>query len=275
MPSIQIERKTLTPAEIRLSCRNDSWKESTTANFAPGFVQVNVIFLPQKFAADFRSLCAKNPVPCPLLGETKPGDPTVPSHLAKNSDIRTDCPLYRIYSNGKLLASKKDVRAEWSEDTIAFFIGCSFSFESALVRNGLVPRHIELKRNVPMYKTKVPLAPAGSFSGHWVVSMRPYPKEALERVRSITRPFVLAHGEPVAFGEEGARSLGIEDLDGTRPDYGDPSEIREGEIAVYWGCGVTPQLAIQDSKLSETVMSHSPGFMLVCDMRDEEVCREM
>ncbi|GAA5846638.1 hypothetical protein JCM3766R1_005794 [Sporobolomyces carnicolor] len=263
---------TVSPAEVRLACRNGTWKEPTTANFCPGFVQANVIFLPDKYANDFRSLCAKNPVPCPLLGETKRGDPTVPSHLAKSSDIRTDCPLYRTYANGKLLESKSDVVNEWKEDTVAFFIGCSFSFESALIKHGLVPRHIELKRNVPMYKTKIPLAPAGALSGHWVVSMRPYPKECLEQVRSITRPFVLAHGEPIAWGVEGARSLGIRDPDGSSPDYGDPSEIREGEIAVYWGCGVTPQLAVQDSNLPELVLGHSPGHMLVCDMKDEEVC---
>lgn len=272
MPSIQ-PRSTLdiTPSQVRLACRSRSWKEPTTANFAPGFVQANVIFLPEKYAADFRALCAKNPVPCPLLGETKAGDPTVPAHLALGSDIRTDCPLYRVYKNGKLLETKADVVAEWNENTVAFFIGCSFSFEAALVKHGLVPRHIELNRNVPMYKTKVPLAPAGPLSGHWVVSMRPYPKSVLEQVRSITRPFVLAHGEPVAWGVEGARSLGIEDLDGTQPDYGDPSEIREGEIAVYWGCGVTPQLAVQDSKLPELVMGHAPGHMLICDMTDEGV----
>ncbi|GAA6008092.1 hypothetical protein JCM11491_001879 [Sporobolomyces phaffii] len=263
----------LTPAEVRLACRNGAWKEPTTANFCPGFVQANVIFLPERYASDFRSLCAKNPVPCPLLGETKPGDSTVPSHLARNSDIRTDCPLYRVYSNGKLIESKADVSQEWKEDTVAFFIGCSYSFEAALIQKGLVPRHIELNLNVPMYKTKLPLAPAGSLSGHWVVSMRPYPRESLELVRATTRPFVLAHGEPVAWGPEGARSLGIEDVDGTRPDYGDPSEIRDGEIAVYWGCGVTPQLAVQDSKLPEIVMGHSPGHMLICDMRDEDVCR--
>ncbi|GAA5881810.1 hypothetical protein JCM16303_006462 [Sporobolomyces ruberrimus] len=250
-------------------------QEPTTANFCPGSVQVNVICLGERYASDFRALCAKNPVPCPLLGETKPGDPRVPSHLALDSDIRTDCPLYRVYSNGKLLESKKDIMADWKEDTIAFFIGCSYSFESALSENGLIPRHTELKRNVPMYKTKVPLAPAGAFTGHWVVSMRPYPREALERVRSITRPFTLAHGEPVAWGVEGARSLGIEDLDGTRPDYGDPSEIREGEIAVYWGCGVTPQLAVQDSNIPEVVLGHSPGHMLVCDMKDEGVCERV
>ncbi|GAA5944979.1 uncharacterized protein JCM15063_000592 [Sporobolomyces koalae] len=265
----------LSPGQVRLACRNEDWNEATTAGICDGYVQANVIFLPAKYASDFRALCKRNPVPCPLLGETKVGDPTVPAHLAKDSDIRTDCPSYRVYSSGKLLESKKHVNAEWKSDTIAFFIGCSYSFESALVAHGLVPRHIELKRNVPMYKTKVALAPAGALHGHMVVSMRPYQRESLELVRTITRPFVLAHGEPVAWGIEGARSLGITDLDGTNPDYGDASEIREGEIAVYWGCGVTPQLAIQDSNLPEIVMGHSPGHMLVCDMQDEEVCEEL
>ncbi|GAA6060159.1 hypothetical protein JCM10212_005160 [Sporobolomyces blumeae] len=265
----------LTPNEVRLACRNRSWEAPTTAGVCDGYVQANVIILPTKYGDDFRALCKRNPVPCPLLGETKPGDPTVPRNLARDSDIRTDCPLYRTYSNGKLLASKEDVLDEWSDDTIAFFIGCSFSFEAALIANDLVPRHIELKRNVPMYKTKVALAPSGALSGHMVVSMRPYPIASLDLVRSTTRPFVLAHGEPVAWGIEGAKSLGIDDFDGTRPDFGDPSEIREGEIAVYWGCGVTPQLAVMDSKLPETVMSHSPGHMIVLDLVDADVCESL
>ncbi|GAA5887275.1 hypothetical protein JCM5296_004584 [Sporobolomyces johnsonii] len=270
-----IGARPLTPADIRLACRTGSWKEPTTAGFCEGHVQANVIILPEKYAADFRSLCKKNPVPCPLLGETKPGDPTVPSHLAANCDIRTDCPEYRIYKSGKLLRSAADVKAEWKDDSVAFFIGCSYSFEAALTNAGLTPRQIELGRNVPMYKTSVPLCPAGELSGHMVVSMRPYPREALALVRSTTRPFTLAHGEPVAWGPEGAASLGIKDVDGTSPDFGDSSEIREGEIAVYWACGVTPQLAVMDSSLPEVVMGHSPGHMLVLDMKDEDVCEEV
>ncbi|GAA6042416.1 hypothetical protein JCM8097_008442 [Rhodosporidiobolus ruineniae] len=262
----------LTPAEIRLACRNGTWTEPSTAGFAPGHVQANLIILPSKYAADFRNLCARNPVPCPLLGETKPGDPTVPAHLAKDADIRTDAPRYTVYKAGKLVDSKDNLVDEWKEDSVGFFIGCSYSFEAALTAAGLTPRQIELGRNVPMYKTTVPLCSAGALSGRMVVSMRPYPAHLVDLARSTTRPFVKAHGEPVAWGWEGMKALGIDDPTGEKPDFGDASEIREGEVPVYWACGVTPQLAVMDSKLPDLVLGHAPGHMLVLDMKDEEVC---
>ncbi|KAM0747628.1 hypothetical protein T439DRAFT_328843 [Meredithblackwellia eburnea MCA 4105] len=261
----------LSPATLREMCRSKQWTSPTTAGFAPGFVQANVLVIPDLYAADFRLLCRRNPAPCPLLGETAPGDPRVPSHLAKASDIRFDVPSYTVYENGKFISNVESLENEWKEDSVAFFIGCSFTFEDALVANGLIPRHVELGRNVPMYKTKVPLCPAGVFSGHMVVSMRPYPQSSLPQVRSITRPYILAHGEPVAWGIEGAKQLGITDLDGTRPDFGDPTEIREGEIAVYWACGVTPQLSVMDSGVEGRVFGHAPGQMLVLDLGVEEV----
>ncbi|GJN93251.1 hypothetical protein Rhopal_006298-T1 [Rhodotorula paludigena] len=232
----------------------------------------NLIILPAKYAADFRALCARNPVPCPLLGMTEPGNPMVPEHLAKDCDIRTDAPAYNVYKEGKLVATKSDILDEWQDDSVGALVGCSFSFEAALIAGGLTPRQIEISRNVPMYKTMVPLAAAGVFTGHMVVSMRPYPPSAIERVRDLTRPFVRAHGEPVAWGAAGAAALGIDDLKGQRPDFGGVSAVHEGEVPVYWGCGVTPQLVVMDSKLPEVVMGHAPGHMLILDMRDEEVC---
>ncbi|KAK0238709.1 hypothetical protein EDD85DRAFT_518096 [Armillaria nabsnona] len=264
---------TLTPSDIRSLCRADAFKEASTAGICAGHVQANVIILPQKYADDFRWLCLRNPVSCPLLGETKPGDPRVPEHLAFKSDIRTDCPLYNIYRDGVFVESKPSLEDYWQPDSIAFFIGCSYSFEAALAESKLAPRHTELGRNVPMYRTNVPLMAAGAFSGHMVVSMRPYPVSQIPKVRDITRPYFLAHGEPVAYGPDGAKALGLSDFDGSNPDFGDPTEIREGEIAVYWGCGVTPQVAVMDSGIEGTVMGHAPGQMLVLDMVNEAVCK--
>lgn len=248
----------LTPHQVRQACRKDSWTFPSTAGICDGYVQANLVILPSKYAQDFRNLCARNPVPCPLLGETKVGDPTIPARLARDCDIRTDAPLYRVYRGGKLVEEKKDIMSEWTDDSVGFLIGCSFSFEAALIGGGLVPRQIEIGRNVPMYATKVPLAPAGreftrlfklelafrkklthslllGFGGHMVVSMRPYPPDAIEQVRDLTRPFIATHGEPIAWGAEGAAALGINDPTGQNPDFGDPSEIREGEVPVYWG----------------------------------------
>lgn len=140
----------LTPHDVRLACRKGTWKEASTAGICEGYVQANLIILPERYAADFRALCARNPVPCPLLGETKPGNPTIPAHLAKDCDIRTDAPQYNVYLNGKLVETKRDIKNEWKEDSVGFLVGCSFSFEAALVEGGYTPRQIEIKRNVPM-----------------------------------------------------------------------------------------------------------------------------
>ncbi|BGO95037.1 hypothetical protein NBRC10512_006498 [Rhodotorula toruloides] len=263
----------LTPHDVRLACRKGTWKEASTAGICEGYVQANLIILPERYAADFRALCARNPVPCPLLGETKPGNPTIPAHLAKDCDIRTDAPQYNVYLNGKLVETKRDIKNEWKEDSVGFLVGCSFSFEAALVEGGYTPRQIEIKRNVPMYKTKVPLCAAGALSGNMVVSMRPYPPSAIETVRDLTRPFIRAHGEPVAWGPEGAAALGVDDPTGANPDFGEASEVREGEVPVYWACGVTPQSVVMASKIEGVVLGHAPGHMLVLDMRDEDVCK--
>lgn len=209
---------------------------------------------------------------CPLIGETAPGDPIFPPRLAKECDVRHDLPLYRRYLNGTFVEETTNLEADWQEDSVGFLIGCSYSFEAALSKAGLPPRHTELRRNCPMYRTKVPLAKAGVFGGNVVVSMRPYPLEALEQVREITRPCTLAHGEPIAWGAEGTRALGITDLNGTSPDFGDASEIRAGEVPVYWACGVTPQLSVMESKIPGVVLSHAPGQMLVLDLLCAEVC---
>ncbi|KAK0496153.1 hypothetical protein EDD18DRAFT_1390963 [Armillaria luteobubalina] len=260
------------PYHVRILCRNKAFTAPSTAGLCPGYSQANVIILPSKFAADFRLLGARNPVSCPLLGETKPGDPQVPEALAADSDVRTDCPSYNIYRDGVFAEQKESIETEWRDDSVAFFIGCSYSFEAALVKNGLPPRHLELNRAVPMYKTNYRLCPAGVFGGHMVVSMRPYRLVDLERVRDITRPFVKTHGEPVAWGLDGAKYLGITDLDRTNPDFGDPTEIQDGEVAVYFGCGVTPQLSVMDSGISGEVIGHTPGRMLMLDIKDEDVC---
>jgi uncharacterized protein YcsI (UPF0317 family) len=151
----------LTPSDIRSSCRSNQLTVPSTAGLAPGYVQANVLILPSRVADDFRRFCTLNPIPCPYLGETVPGQALVPQHLARDSDIRTDCPRYTVYKDGEFIGNRQDVLAEWQHDSIAFLIGCSFSFEAALIRAGLKPRHIELGRNVPMYKTKILLEPAG------------------------------------------------------------------------------------------------------------------
>lgn len=217
---------------------------------------------------------------CPLVAETKPGDPTVPS-VAADCDLRTDFAEYNIYRNGKLIETRKSIEDLWTEDSVGFLIGCSLSFEEELAQAGLTPRHVKEGTNVTMYKTKVPLCAAGGmsrpvlaetvFSGNMVVSARPYLPSQLEKVRDITRRFTRTHGEPVAWGPEGAAALGITDLDGSSPDFGDPMRLEEGEIPVYWGCGVTPQNVVMSSGIEGIVIGHMPGQMLVMDLKNENV----
>lgn len=217
---------------------------SPTTGLAPGHVQANLLVLPQSVATDFELLCIRNPVPCPLLGKsTTPGDPHsfTPSNLFGKSDnlpridIRTDIPQYNIYEGGSLLESKSDIKDEWNDASVAFLIGCSFTFETALVDVGLPPRQIQMGCNVPMYKTNVKLNPAGIFTeATQVVSMRPYHPKDLELVRDTTRPYVKTHGEPVAWGWDAVRELGIVDIQ--TPDFGDRVDFEPNEIPVFWVC---------------------------------------
>ena len=253
-----------------------------TAGLAPGHVQANLIVLPSAVTTDFELLCARNPVPCPLLGRSaRVGDPSLftPSNLFSEAssftsvDVRTDLPQYNVYENGVLLEATSDILRDWrANDSVAFLIGCSYSFEAALERVGLIPRQIEMGCNVPMYITNVKLIPAGIFTGaRQVVSMRPYFPKDIEKVRDVTRPFVKTHGEPIAWGWDAADELGIKDI--KKPDFGDKIDFKDGEVPVLWGCGVTPQVAVMAiaEKIPGKVMAHKPGHMLMLDITEEEL----
>jgi uncharacterized protein YcsI (UPF0317 family) len=280
-----------TGLSVRLGARTNTYA-SLTSGVAPTFIQANIIVIPSRYAADFRLLCQRNPVPCPLIAESESvgkWDRLV-SHIEKVSgysiagdlDIRRDAPRYMVYENGVLVSAKvTDVVEEWTHDHVAFLIGCSYSFESALSLAGLTPRHIVMGGNVPMYCTKVPLCPAGIFTNTtYVVSMRPYKKSEIEMVRGVTRPYAKTHGEPIAWGWDAVHTLGIADINA--PEWGDsplmldgrPLTEEEGDdvvVPIFWGCGVTPQEAVMRAKLPGTVMAHAPGHMLVLDIRDLDI----
>ncbi|CAD0113994.1 unnamed protein product [Aureobasidium uvarum] len=279
-----------TGVAVRLAARKGTLTGVTSSSLAPSFLQANLIVLPSRYAADFRLLCARNPVPCPLLAESSQigSHDSLKSHLAgltgqqiaSDIDIRHDAPRYMVYLDGVLSASHAgNIAAEWTEDHVAFLIGCSYSFETALIKNGLPPRHTVMQRNVPMYRTNIPLCPAGVFTGAtYVVSMRPYERSEIERVRDITRPFVTTHGEPIAWGWDGMNSLGIADI--SKPDWGDAPLELDGQpldrsndniVPVFWGCGVTPQEAVMRAGLKGTVLGHAPGHMILLDVKDEDV----
>ncbi len=235
-----------------------------TAGLAPGFVQGNLAILPQVIAADFRRFCQLNPKPCPLIGTSAPGDPRLPE-LGADLDIRTDLPRYRVWRNGELVAEPEDITEFWRDDLVSFVIGCSFSFEEALMAEGIELRHIALGRNVPMYRTSIATHEAGPFHGPMVVSMRPLkPADAIRAVQITTR-FPSVHGAPVHIGKP--ELIGISDLN--RPDYGDVVPVEDDELPVFWACGVTPQSVIATAK-PEFCITHYPGSMLVTDRKNTE-----
>ncbi|MBB5050723.1 uncharacterized protein YcsI (UPF0317 family) [Afipia massiliensis] len=248
--------------DARLAYR--SGKVDVTAGVAPGYVQGNLAVVPEKLAASFHRFCQLNPKPCPIIGMSEVGDPRIPA-LGIDLDIRTDIPRYRVWRDGQLSEEPTDIMAHWRDDLVAFVIGCSFSFEEALIADGLKIRHIEEKCNVPMYRTNVPCASAGPFAGPMVVSMRPFkPAEAIRAIQITTR-FPAVHGAPVHIDKP--ELIGIKDI--AKPDYGDAVSIQPDEMPVFWACGVTPQSVILQSRPAFAI-THAPGFMLVTDVRNSE-----
>ena len=248
-----------TPAQARALFRTTD--VATTAGFSAGFAQANLIALDKKYAFDFLLFAQRNPKPCPLLGVLEPGE--VSSPLLAGGDIRTDIPSYRVFSHGSLIDEPTDATAYWTENAVAFVIGCSFTFEQALLDNNVPVAHIEQGVNVPMYLTNIDCEPAGAFSGKMVVSMRPIPAGLVADAVRITSRYPAVHGAPVHVGEPGL--IGIEDL--SAPDFGEAVDIPAGWVPVFWACGVTPQSIVMHSK-PELAICHSPGKMLITDVRD-------
>ncbi|MCG2776795.1 MAG: putative hydro-lyase [Desulfobacterales bacterium] len=253
----------LTPTQLRKLIRTGEWTKPTTG-VAPGFVQANLVMFPQEEAFHFLLFCVRNPKPCPILDVLEPGK--VEPNIAQGADLRTDLPRYRIFEQGKLKDEVEDVRNVFHDEMVSFLLGCSFSFEAALVAAGVPVRNLEEDKNVSMYITNRDCQPAGPFSAPLVVTMRPMkPAEAVRAIQVTTR-FHLTHGAPVHMGSP--EGIGIKDLG--RPDFGDPVTIRSGEIPVFWACGVTSQLAATSVSLP-LVVTHAPGHMFVSDLRDEHL----
>ncbi|MBF9041765.1 putative hydro-lyase [Rhodobacterales bacterium HKCCE4037] len=251
-----------TAAEIRKAIRSGA-HTGHTAGLAPGYLQCNLAILPEAYALDFLRFCQRNPKPCPVVGVSETGDPMLPT-LGHDIDIRTDVPKYRVFRDGALAEEVTDITDLWREDLVTVALGCSFTFENALMRAGIPVRHVEQGRNVPMYRSNIALQPAGRFGGSMVITMRPIPEDRVEDAHKISARYPQAHGAPIATGDPGA--LGVASLDA--PDYGDPVDIRAGEVPVYWACGVTPQNVLLQAKLPLCI-THSPGHMLIADVAED------
>ena len=247
------------PTEIRADIRRGALS-GVTAGLAPGFVQANLAILPRDSAYDFLLFCQRNPRPCPHIELPDVGPPD-PKAVAPGADLRTDLPRYRIYKDGVMADEVTDITPFWRDDLVAFLLGCSFTFEWALLDAGIPLRHIDQGKNVAMWKTSVECRPAGRFHGPMVVSMRPIPQSMVSKAVTASARYPNAHGAPVQIGDP--EVIGIKDV--TKPDWGDFVGIQPGEVPVCWACGVTPQ-AVALASRPDFMITHSPGHMFITDL---------
>jgi uncharacterized protein YcsI (UPF0317 family) len=248
--------------EVRAAIRAGAYG-GQTAGLAAGRLQCNLAILPAAHALDFLRFCQRNPKPCPVVGISDTGDPMLPT-LGRDIDIRTDLPRYRVFRDGEMAAEVGEIGSLWRDDLVTVALGCSFTFETALIRAGIPVRHMERSQTVPMYRTARALVPAGPFRGEMVVTMRPIPSDRLDDATRISARFPQAHGGPIASGDPA--TLGIADLDA--PDWGAPVEVRPGEVPVFWACGVTPQNVLRAARLPFCI-THAPGHMLIADVAED------
>ena len=251
------------PADVRQKIR-EGVIDFPTSGMCAGYAQANLVILPADYAEDFEEYTKLNPFPCPVLEIIK-GTPET-HDMGEGANICTDIPRYRVYENGVFTKELTDASAYWKEGYVGFLIGCSFSFEEALLREGIDVRHISQGCNVPMYKTNIETKKAGPFYGPMVCSMRPMTPENAKKAYAITEKMPNVHGAPVHMGDPA--EVGVQDV--MKPDYGDPVEIREGEITVFWPCGVTPQAAVENAK-PPLVITHAPGHMFITDILNKDL----
>lgn len=256
--------KNQSPEQLRKMIREKKLT-GQTSGMAEGYIQANVVILPSTYAYDFLKFCFRNPKTCPLLDVSELGSSSFP-YYGKNADIRTEVSKYRIYQHGELIKEVDDISEFYTEEMVSFLIGCSFTFEHALLEAGIPVRHIEEEHNVPMYRTTIPAESSGQFSGNITVSMRPMTISQAIKATEITAQFKNVHGTPIHIGNP--KAIGIENIND--PDYGEAVTIHQNEIPVFWGCGVTPQSVALDAK-PEIMITHSPGHMFITDIKNSEL----
>jgi uncharacterized protein YcsI (UPF0317 family) len=250
--------------ELRLAARRRDFSGITTGH-APGYVQANLAILPAQEAADFVAFCHTNAQACPVLAVGEPGDWRLPT-LGVDIDVRSDLPKYWVHGAGGHTESTTDVSELWRDDHVAVAIGCWFSMEDALARANVRMRHIELGIQGPLFRTTHDTIAVGRFGGPLVVSMRPFAARDVATVTEITSRFSRVHGGPLHFGDP--QALGIADI--SRPDFGELLLPLPGEVAMYWGCGLTALAALERSGISHFI-THAAGAMLVTDLRNDEL----
>lgn len=256
-----MDYSTMEPQEVKRLIRSGEI-DYQTSGMCNGYAQANLCILPKDYAFDFLLFCMRNPKPCPILEVGDVGSREFKA-MAVEGDVCKDFPKYRIWKNGVLEKEVTDISRYWQDDFVYFLIGCSFSFESELLEADIPVRHIEEGRNVPMFNTNIELNSAGKFHGNMVVSMRPIPNDLVVKAVNVTAAMPRVHGAPVQIGNP--QAIGISDI--TKPDYGDSVTVNEGEVPVFWACGVTPQNVVMQTK-PPIAITHSPGHMFITDVKN-------
>jgi uncharacterized protein YcsI (UPF0317 family) len=251
------------PKDFRNLVRKGQWNKPTSG-VCKGYAQANLAILPKSVASDFLLFCVRNLKPCPVLDVIEAG--MVHPAIGQDSDIRTDLPRYKVFHHGELVEEPENLLGVWREDFVSFLLGCSFSFETALMAAGIRIKHIDLDLRCPVYSTNIPCRPAGIFQGNMAVSMRPIPKRSVTKVIQITSRYPFVHGAPVHFGNP--QEIGITDIE--KPDFGDAVPFDPDEVPVFWACGVTPQLVAMKTR-PEVMITHYPTYMYVSDLLNEEL----
>ena len=252
------------PNEVRELIRNGQW-DSYTKALTMGYTQANLVVLPREDAYDFLLFCQRNQRPCPVIEVTEVGS-AEPAYSAPGADLRTDLPRYRVFRDGEIVDEPTDILEYWRDDLVAFLLGCSMTFEGALIDAGIPIRAIEQGVGTCDFVTSIECRPAGKFHGPMVVSMRPMTPQQAVRATQVTTRFSATHGAPVHIGDPSA--IGITDIN--NPTFGGGVDIYDGEVPVFWACGITPQTVALASKV-EFMITHKPGHMFITDLRDAEV----
>ncbi|MDQ6526645.1 putative hydro-lyase [Nocardioides sp. LHD-245] len=258
----RVDAARLDAGALRQVIREERWTD-TTIGLGLGQLQANLAIVPKEDAYDFLLFCQRNPKPVPLLEVLDVGSPIV-REIAADADVRTDLPRYRVFRNGELESEPLNLVDVWEDDAVGFLLGCSLTFEQAMLAAGLPLRHIEADTPAPVYITDRQCAPAGKFSGPMVVSMRPIPADQVARAVQVTSRYPWGHGAPVHVGDPAA--LGIADLSAV--DFGHAPNMKDGDIPVFWGCGITPQLAVESARPRYT-FTHYAQHMFVSDRSSE------
>ncbi|MBI4322526.1 MAG: DUF1445 domain-containing protein [Chloroflexi bacterium] len=254
----------MSPEEFRSVVRQGKYT-GTTHTCCRGYARTNLVIVPREYAFDFSLFCHRNPGPCPVLDVTDPGDPH-PKLMAPDADLRTDLPQYRVFKDGQVTDEPTDISKYWREDLVAFLFGCAASvrwaFEDANVRH----------RTTGVYRTTIRCVPAGRFYGPMAVTCTLVRgSRAVVRSVQIGSRHLFQHGPPIHIGDPAA--IGIQDL--CHPDLsGSPNKViapqEPDEVALFWACGVTPQLVALEAKVP-FMITHYPAHMFVTDHLAEEL----